>query len=136
MATTQITGTQIADGSLTGADVADGTIDEIDLTAAVRTKLNGFTLTVVTVTANYVIPATTGETAVLVDASGGPVAVTLPTAVSSTGRYRVKKIDSTPNAATVNTTSSQTLDGGLTLALTTQYLGYEFLPASGNWTVF
>jgi len=64
----------------------------------------------VAVTTTYAILADDGI--ILANATGGAFAVTLPTAVNIKGKiYRIKKTDATANAVTINTTSSQTIDG-------------------------
>jgi hypothetical protein len=63
------------------------------------------------------------------DASGGPFTITLPAAGafrSSTGRddsriLIIKKKDSSVNAVTVSRAGSDTIDGGTTVSLSSQY---------------
>ena len=64
---------------------------------------------------------TTGETAVLVNATSGNVTITLPTAASSNYEYTIKRIDSSANTVTVATTSAQTIDGATTQVIVGQY---------------
>jgi hypothetical protein len=72
-----------------------------------------------TKTTTYTITATDGT--ILCDATSAAFTVTLPTAVSATGKtYIVKKIDSSANAVTIATTSSQTID-----TISTQVLGIQ-----------
>jgi hypothetical protein len=53
-----------------------------------------------TVNSNYTILVSDGT--ILVDASGGPVSITLPTAASANGLiFNIKKIDSSANAVTL-----------------------------------
>lgn len=73
---------------------------------------------------------------VLGDATSGAFNVTLPTAVGITGRmYTVKKIDSSGNAVTIATTSSQTIDGVTTKAISTQYTSYTVQSDGANWMI-
>jgi hypothetical protein len=77
---------------------------------------------------------TIGETAatdyvVLIDTGG---AVTLPTAVSNTNRYTLKNISATPK--TVLTTSSQTIDGSASAALTPD-TSLDLVSDGNNWRV-
>lgn len=69
-----------------------------------------------------------------IDCTTGTFTVTLPTAVSVTGRMYVVK-NSGAGAITVGTTSSQTIDGSTTYSLGTQYK-YVHLQSNGaNWIV-
>jgi len=71
---------------------------------------------------------------VLVDATGGPVDVTLPRADGSGGkRYCIKKIDSSANAVTISTSLSQTIDGSATATLTTQDQTLDLISDNENW---
>jgi len=66
----------------------------------------------------------------------GNITITLPTATSITGReYIIKKIDS-GTTTTINTTSSQTMDGQLTITLNQQYTTFHFISDGSNWLVY
>lgn len=70
------------------------------------------------------------------DATGGAFSLTLPTAVGIDGReYVLKKVDSSINAVTVATTSSQTIDGSTTYSLLTQYKYVRVKSDGANWMV-
>jgi hypothetical protein len=72
------------------------------------------------VSANAVAMA--DDAVIAVDASGGDVTITLPTAIGVKGRtYYVKKIDSSMNVVFVQATGGQTIDG-----LTTQNLSIQW----------
>lgn len=59
---------------------------------------------------------------VLVDATGGPIAITLPPAVDVLKQvYIVNKIDASANAVTVTADGTENINGANTYALTTQY---------------
>lgn len=82
----------------------------------------------------YSIAAT--DNVVLLSASGGAFTATLPTAASVTGKVIiVKKTDSTLNAITIATTSSQTIDGSLTTTLNTQYEALTLVSDGSNWQI-
>lgn len=67
-------------------------------------------------TANYT--ATTSDFAILGDATGGSLTITLPAAASNTGRlYFIKKTDSGANTVTVDGNASETIDGATTIVL-------------------
>lgn len=79
---------------------------------------------------------TQSNSTVLADATSAGYNVTLPTAVGITGRmYTVKKIDSTGNTVTIATTSSQTIDGVTTKAISTQWTGYTMQSDGANWVI-
>ena len=73
---------------------------------------------------------------ILINASSGASVANLPTAVGITGRiYIIKKTDSSGNAVTVNTTSSQTIDGATTYSLATQYKYVQVQSDGTNWSI-
>jgi hypothetical protein len=96
---------------------------------------SGLSFSWTTKTSAYTI--TTSDSGVLVDTSGGAVPITLPTAVGATQRYAIKKKTSDANAATVNTTSSQTVDGYASgiITLTGQNESIEVESDGTNWYV-
>lgn len=62
----------------------------------------------------------------------GTTTATLPTAVSTTNKYTVKNVG--VNTVTVNTTSSQTIDGSLTVNLTPN-TSLDFISNGSNWNL-
>jgi hypothetical protein len=76
------------------------------------------------------------STSVLVDASSGPVTITLPTAVGDTNIYVIKKKDSSANTVTVNTTSAQTLDAASTQVIGIQNTSISCKSDNTNWWIF
>ncbi|HEV2403741.1 MAG TPA: hypothetical protein VGS08_06100 [Candidatus Saccharimonadales bacterium] len=93
--------------------------------------------TVVYKNGNYTL--TTSDEVILADASGGNITMTLPTAVSNTNLYQIKKIDSSSNTVTIATTSSQTIDGGSTAVIKVQYVSVSLVAgvvsSASNWYV-
>lgn len=87
---------------------------------------------VATKTGAYVI--TTSDSTILADTTSAGFAVTLPTAVGSTKRYTIKKIASA-NTLTIDTTSSQTIDGSTSIAITAQYESISVVSDNSNWHV-
>jgi hypothetical protein len=84
--------------------------------------------------ANYTLTST--DEIIAVDASGAARTMTLPTAVSVSGAtYTIKKTDSSANAVTVATTSSQTIDGSTTYSLATQYKYVTVSSNGANWLI-
>lgn len=88
-----------------------------------------------TKTTNYT--ATAADYYLWVDCTGGAVTITLPTAVGAGGKtYVIKKIDSTANAVTIATTSSQTIDGAATLSIPTQWASFSVASNNANWFIY
>lgn len=73
--------------------------------------------------------------AYFVNASGGAVVISLPPAASASGRYDVKKIDASANTVTIDPAGSETIDGGATLVISTQYQNRTFQSDGANWWV-
>ena len=87
-------------------------------------------------TKNTAYTATANDETILANVSAGAFAITLPTAVGATGKtYCIKKIDSSANAVTVNTTSSQTIDGATSRLLTNQYDAIQVQSDGANWFI-
>lgn len=80
--------------------------------------------------------ATSSDNVIAGNATSGAFTVTLPTAVGIAGRmYTVKKVDASANAVTVGTTSSQTIDGVTTKALSAQWNSVTVISDGANWLV-
>ncbi len=74
-----------------------------------------------------------------VDCTGGPVTITLPTAVGIDGRcYKIKdwKGQAAVNNITVATTAAQTIDSNANVILTLNYQSYDFCSDGANWLIF
>lgn len=87
-------------------------------------------------TASYTLLIT--DSTVTFDASGGSRNATLPTAVGFSGlTFTIKKIDSTVNTVALLTTSSQTIDGSASGALTlaTQNESVTLESDGANWII-
>ena len=67
-----------------------------------------------------------GQTA-LVNASTG--------AVSTYNIYNIKKTDSSANAVTINTTSSQTIDGSTSVVIQVQYVCVSVVSDGTKWNI-
>jgi hypothetical protein len=79
---------------------------------------------------------TTSDHTATGDATSAAFSLTLPTAVNCAGReYIIKKIDASANAVTVATTSSQTIDGSTTYALSTQWKYVSVQSNGSNWII-
>lgn len=115
-------------------DPVNGTVALGDGTATpvVRLDASGATGAVVAKTAAYT--ATAADSVITADATGGAFSITLPTAVGIAGKsYTVKRINGGSNAVTVATTSSQTIDGGVSRTLSTQWESLTVTSNGANW---
>lgn len=73
--------------------------------------------------------------AYFVDASSGPVVVSLPPSGTATGRYDVKKTDATANTVTIEPDGSETIDGAANVVISTQYDRYSIRPNGSQWWI-
>jgi hypothetical protein len=110
------------------AIAADYTTTTLAVSGSMSTALS-------TQTSTYSV--TNNDSVILADATLGAFTVTLPTAVGCAGReYRFKKVDSSANAVTIGTSSSQTIDGASTYSLSTQYAHVQVVSDGSNWAAF
>jgi hypothetical protein len=91
---------------------------------------------------NHALAAKTGaytitldDETITADATGGAFTVTLPTAVGNRRVYVIKRINAGGNAVTVGTTSSQTIDGATTFALSAQWKYVTVQSDQANWII-
>ena len=80
------------------------------------------------------LAANPGQTA-LVDASGGPVSIVLPDAAATYNIYNIKKTDGTANTVTINTTSSQKIDGSSSAVIQVQYVCVSVVSDGTQWNI-
>lgn len=81
-------------------------------------------------------PITGSDSVILADATTAAFNVTLPTAVGISGRqYTIKRINGGANNVTLNTTSSQTIDGVTTKVLNAQYASVTVVSDGANWMI-
>ena len=86
---------------------------------------------------NTAYAVTNNNATILVNYPAAPFSVVLPSASTVTGQqYQIKKIDSSANAVTVSTTSSQTIDGNLTYPLATTYKSVTVQSDGSNYYIF
>ena len=89
----------------------------------ISTKSTSYTLTI-------------SDSVILANAAAGNIVMTLPTAVGINGReYYIKKTDTALNTVTINTTSSQTIDGETSYLLTTQWEYIKIVSNGSNWVI-
>ena len=87
-----------------------------------------------TKTSAYTLTST--DSTILGNATSADFTLTLPTAVGTTGKtYVIKKTDSSTNAVTIGTTSSQTIDGNTTYAISNQWGGVTLQSDGSNWLI-
>jgi hypothetical protein len=88
----------------------------------------------VTVTGDYTVLSS--DSMVLVDASSGPITITLPLVSTVAGEtFTVKKIDSSANAVTIDGSASETIDGETTKVLTNQWWALTMNSNSTAWFI-
>jgi len=86
---------------------------------------------------NTIYSVTNNNATILVNHPLSPFGVVLPSASTVVGQqYQIKKIDSSANAVTVSTTSSQTIDGNLTYTLATIYKSVTLQSDGSNYYIF
>jgi len=99
-----------------------------------RLKTNGMALALVTVTGEY--SAKISDEVILCDAETNPFTITLPNAVENSGQVlTIKKINSNSNSITINSFTSQKIDGSSTFLLSTQYAFIKVISNGANWFV-
>jgi hypothetical protein len=86
----------------------------------------------ITVSANYI--ATGQEGPILVDASAGPVTITLPSLIA-TDRVIIKKIDASVNAVTIVPPGSELIDGLTSQLIATTYVTLHLVNNGTNWFI-
>ena len=90
-----------------------------------------FSYTVSSHATSYTETATSGYNVIKITASGQTV--TLPTAVGNTGLFVVKLM--VAGTVAIDGNASETIDGGLTATLTTQYESITFVSDNSNWII-
>lgn len=65
--------------------------------------------------------------------ASGTINITLPTAVGNQNLYTIKNVGT--GVITVDTTSSQTIDGSLTAPIIVQYLSLTIISDGANWNI-
>ena len=90
--------------------------------------------TISTHTENYLATVTDGF--LKVDAVGGAIIITLPTAVSNDGQvYNIKKIDASGNYVTVTPAGAETIDGAATKIMSAQWVNLSIISDGVNWLI-
>lgn len=85
---------------------------------------------------NNIFAITANNATIFANCAAGSLSTLLPSASAVSGQqFKVKKIDSSANPATITTTSSQTIDDALTYPLSTQYQSATVQSDGSNWWV-
>jgi nitrogen fixation protein len=63
----------------------------------------------------------------------GTTTLTMPTAVGNTNRYTIKNVGT--NTITINTTSSQTIDGSTSITISVRYTTLDLISDGTNWNI-
>jgi hypothetical protein len=113
-----------------------------EITLGTNLSMSGTTLnatgggsgySVVMKTAGYTETATSGELIIKADLAAG-FTIVLPTAVGNTAKIHVKKMQAA-GSIVVDGAGSETIDGGLTATLTSQYETLTLVSDNANWLV-
>lgn len=88
-----------------------------------------------TISGNITLSDTDGIVLKLVNATSGSITVTLPTAVSNSACFIIKKTDSSTNPVTIDGYSTEMIDGNTTYVLYDQYNYVELVSNGTNWVV-
>ena len=87
-----------------------------------------------TVSSNYT--ATSSDYVILVNAAGGDITISLPSASTVTGKlYSIVKIDATGNTVTIDPSGSETISGSTTIPLSDQWGGVKIISDGSNWVI-
>jgi hypothetical protein len=74
---------------------------------------------------------------VLVNATGGAVTITLPSASGNTGRmYVIMKTDASANSVTIAPTGGQFINGAASISFNTQWQKYTVMSDGSNWVAW
>jgi hypothetical protein len=105
-----------------GSVVASGSLTTAGLTTGIQT---------VTIASDTLVDT---DHTTLCDCTSNAITINLPTAVAGL-RYEIKKIDATSNAVTIDGFGSETIDGGLTAVINTQYESVTIVSDGTNWFI-
>lgn len=86
-------------------------------------------------TATYNAAQTSGQVIILCDCTANNITINLPTAVGNTATFDIKKTDATANTVTVDPAAAETIDGGATAVILTQYASVESVSDNANWRI-
>lgn len=94
-----------------------------------------FSYTVNSISTDTTASETSGYIVYLIDASGGNVTLTLPTAAGNTALFAIKRTTAQGNTVTIQAFGSETIDGGNTALLNVQYESITIVSDNSNWII-
>lgn len=124
--------TKIDTSNITASKIATGFLKYTDFSAFMNKV--GVTNAEVSTSINYSILTTDH----FIDCTGGSlgITVTLPTAVGYSGfTVSITKVDNGIGNITIATSNSQTINGNLTLVISSQYVSYTLHSNGANWVI-
>lgn len=108
--------------------------DQVDVTVAATGVPLSSVVSKAFADSPYTVPTTVDV--VLVDATGGAVVVSLPTAAAGSGHvFTVKKTDLSANAVTVTANGVETIDGSTTQPLSSQWQSVTVVSSGLAWFI-
>ena len=120
-------------GINTSLDTLDTRVDNLEASTSGAGGGGATIKTIVTPTSPY---APTNGNVILWDTTSGNKIINLPPASSSFNFImNIKKLDVSANTITINGNGSETIDGGLTAILTTQYESITIVCDGSNWFI-
>jgi hypothetical protein len=111
-----------------GKNISAETINLVNVVTQ-NTRTLTFTPNTTSKTSNYTV--TDSEMVVLVDATSGPVTITIPSLYAG-GNLIIKKIDATANAVIIDPEGSDLVEFAATQSMTTQGQAYNIVRSSSN----
>lgn len=86
------------------------------------------------ITANHTATLTNDE--ISANATSGTVTITLPAAATRTRPYFIRRTNSAGSNVVIDANGTETINGNLTLELTTQYAAVILWPKTGGWAIY
>ena len=116
-----------------GVDITLGYVDITDGLASFLSYAKTFTKS-----AAYTVQTSDRDSVILVDASAGPVTITLLTGATAKNGFGITiiKNDATANAVTIQRSGTNTIAGQTSVAITARYEGYTLISnGGGQWHI-
>ena len=95
----------------------------------------GVTVIEVVTAASYEVTQQTGTLVLLCNCTSNVIDITLQTAVGNSATIVIKKTDATANDITINTTSSQTIDGTQPITISVANTSITIVSDNANWKI-
>ena len=120
-----------AGGTITYTIAQNNQTKMVDVTITATGGTGGSVRVIESVSIDTVAGATAGTDYVFLVT--GTTKITLPTAVGNTNLYTIKNVGT--GVVTVDTTSSQTIDGDLTIIMPVRYTSVDIISDIANWNI-